>query len=620
MWGPVVGRSSRRRVRLLTFVLLVCVPSLLLSAAAPRHAAAAGPTAIATPNTNIGDGQWVSVSVTGDAPGTSIGFRECVAGATNVATGCTHLFSRMYATTDATGAATTYVPVYANADPLLGNSGNTAAIVCDSGHACVIAATADNSDLVGAAFAPLSFAPSTTDCPSPGPSAVFGTGAATAYRAVYRWQATTCVAPYSIGTIYGLSNSFDGVSTFGLGQDQANFAVTGPVPPFTLPPSAPTYKMAPITSSALVLGYRIFDRRGTQITNLTLTPWLISQIFEGQVSLSSNPDIAFLNPGVQFPSEILPVARAEHSAETYVFTSWLSATLGKGSWPSGTQSIFPNTFSGVQHTSGSRGVAAAVQDPITAYVGSATGLIGFMDSSTAAYYGLPTVNIKMPSGTTISPTPAAIAKGLSLATQNADGTWTPDYTPSDPTAYPMSYPSYLVAPTNQISGDQGKTLAAFLKYAVQQGQTGLPAGYVPLPTYMVNQSLAVADAIPQVSTPSAAGGTSGPGASSPAFSNTSLNNDSGIPNGDLGPGGPGATAASTRAGGKPKATPSGPPIPAMALSGSLGRWMLLGVAALAAFGVVAGPVTLLVARPWPPPWLRRLRRALHVRPRGVWSS
>jgi phosphate transport system substrate-binding protein len=635
----VAERAPRRRVRALAFALLLCAPGLLLSVAAPRHAAAAGPVATATPNTNLGDQQWVKMSMSGfPALAGLAGFRQCVANPVNVKTDCNNrgYYNAFNVNTDANGAAFVYLPVYANGDPQLGNAAH-GLIVCDGNHPCVIAVLGDATDLVGAVFVPLTFAPATTDCPSPGDNAAFGTGSATAYQAIYRWQTAVCGPPSNTPIVYGVSNSIDGIDNFGAGQSQANFGVTGPVPPFTLPPGAPSYALAPITSSALVIGYRMFDSQlGTQITDLTLTPYEIAQIFlSNVVDMNADAGIRSLNPGVTFPHGLLPIVRAEHSAETWVFTSWLNATLGPGVWktggaPIGAQTIFPTAVTDV-HISGSRALANHVQDPSGATQSGSSGLIGFMDSSTAAYYGLPTVRIRMPNGGVVGATPASIAQGVSLATQNADGTYTPDYTPTDPTAYPMSYPSYMLVPTNQIAGDPGRSLQSFVKYAVQQGQSNLPQGYAPLPAIMVNQALAAAAQIPTTGPGSGTGSSGGGGPGGAGSDSSSGGGDLGLNpslglsgagvNGlatDAGAGGPGGAGS----GSKPGAGTATAAVPAgVLLSGSIARWLLLGIAGLAVVGVAGGPVGYVIARKrhwsWPPHPLRHIWRLLRLRTAGA---
>jgi hypothetical protein len=414
--------------------------------------------------------------------------------------------------TDGSGNGQAYLSVYAGSDQALKNDGGTGSITCDAKHACSMLATTNGTNLVGAVAAPLAFGPSPDSCPPPAVNGILGSGAATAYRAMYRWESTVCGPPSSLSVGYAVNNSVDGLNSFGAGLTQ--FAITGPTLPQTLPSTAPSYKYAPVTASALVLGYRMYDRRGPQITNLTLTPWLISQIFKGNIpNFAVNQDITYLNPGVEFPGRTGIFARAEHSAEAHVLTSWLFATLGPGSWPAGVSDIFPEPPSGVTGATGSAAVGYHVVDPGTDWTGQ--GNIGFMDSSTAAFYGLPTVKIRRSDGSIIAATPATIQQALADATTNADGTITPNYATLDPNAYPMPLVSYMTAPTKGIAPSQGATLAAFLRYGVQTGQSSLPAGYVPLTPSLVKTSLKAADSIPFKTPPSA---TPSPGASSAASS------------------------------------------------------------------------------------------------------
>ena len=602
---------GRRRMRTFAVALLLLISGAVVSMALPQRASAAGPVLTATPNTGLADGQFVTLAFAGFQPSQSVVMRLCIAHPVNAATDCTSSNTLYFEATDSTGGGTTYLPVYSGPANLpSGNAGYASfPIACDTSHPCVIAATT-TTDLSTAVYAPISFGPSTDHCPNPGPSAVFGTGEATAYRALYHWQSTVCVAPYSLPMVYAVSNGVDGVNNFALGQQQANFGVTGPLPSsaFALPSTAPSYKVAPITGSAVVIAYRMYDRRGPQITNLTLTPYEIAQLFAPSITtqpLYTDPGVASLNPGVEFPTSVQPFARAEHSSETWVFTSWLYATLGPGSWPMRAVTTWSPQNSVVE-SSGSKGVGEAVAgvNPRPPSIGQGT--IGFMDSSTAAYYGLPTVKIKLPNGSIADAgQTSTVMKGLSLATQNADGTYTPDYTPSATDAYPMSVPSFMLVPTNQISPDAGATLAAFLKYAVQQGQSDMPAGYVPLPGTMVSQSLGAANAIPVTATP----------ASSAALG-TSV--DSGLGNADFAGGGrsgsvplgglSGPTARASGAGSRCSSGTAacsssatggaggGQTASALLVAGSGALAIVVAVAALAAFGVLTGPVTYVLAR------------------------
>ena len=130
-------------------------------------------------------------------------------------------------------------------------------------------------------------------------------------------------------------------------------------------------------------------------------------------------------------------------------------------------------------------------------------LMGYLDASTAAFYGLPTVCLQLdPSWRTthtpcVAATPANIAKGLAAATRNADGTVTPDLTPADPSAYPIVDVSYLMGDVNQASAAKATTLKSLLTYAAGDGQKAavLPPGYAPLPPDLVKETTTAAAAV-----------------------------------------------------------------------------------------------------------------------------
>jgi phosphate transport system substrate-binding protein len=497
-------KRTGRRLTVIGIVLFAMSTALMAaSAGGVTGVAATGPTLTVTPNTGIADGQYVLVDFSGFAPSSGLSFRECIAAPVTIATDCTATNPQVTGVADTTGAGSTYLPIYADDDPLLLNAAGTGLLTCDVKHPCSIAAIPPpGTDLTGAAIAQLSFEPSPSACPPPGPNDVLGGGASSAWRAMYLWESTACTAPNNLSVTYDVSNSPEGVTNFLLSPKDvghADFAVTGPfAPAFTPASTTVTWKYAPVTSSAIVVAYRIYDRRGQQITKLVLTPDLIAQIFLGQIpNWTVDKAITKLNKGVQFPARIAPFARADNSEETYAFTSWLAATAP--SWTAGPQEIFPFPPSGDTGVTGSDFLAQKVVNPQTDFFDQ--GNIGFMDSSTAAFYGLPTVEIKRADGSVTPATPATIAQAITDATVNADGTLDVNYATTDPVAYPLPLVSYLMAPTNTIAGNLGITLAAFLRYAVQQGQTILPPGYVPLPANLVAESTQAASLIPDKAPP-----------------------------------------------------------------------------------------------------------------------
>ena len=99
-----------------------------------------------------------------------------------------------------------------------------------------------------------------------------------------------------------------------------------------------------------------------------------------------------------------PLVRGDHSAANLEFTSWLTADGGSGlpaDWP-GLGVDYPLNYltqnSGIV---GGDALADAIADPSSVQNNNdyfSIGYIGFIDSSEAAYYGLPVAKIENAAG------------------------------------------------------------------------------------------------------------------------------------------------------------------------------------------------------------------------------
>ena len=232
-----------------------------------------------------------------------------------------------------------------------------------------------------------------------------------------------CGPPAKLGVNYIPANSEDGRSNFVNGLN--DFAVTAT--PFTddqkkaLDKAGRTFQYAPLTTSGLVLAYKVFDQDaahaepGAQVTDLKLTPALAARIFTGQLTnWHVDPEINALNPGHVFPPSVRALVRGDHSSANLEFTSWLSAAGGSAlptDWP-GPGEDYPLKYlvqdSGIV---GGDKLADAIADPKTASLNTDyfnAGYIGFIDSSQASYYGLPTAKIENAAGQFVTATPQSI--------------------------------------------------------------------------------------------------------------------------------------------------------------------------------------------------------------------
>ncbi|HXZ98994.1 MAG TPA: phosphate ABC transporter substrate-binding protein PstS [Candidatus Binatia bacterium] len=94
----------------------------------------------------------------------------------------------------------------------------------------------------------------------------------------------------------------------------------------------PNLENIPIAVSSQAVNYNIPGLSTS--TNLKLSGDVIAKIYTGGITKWNDPAIAALNPGVTLPSTtIVPVRRADSSGDTFIFTSFLSAT--NSAWQSG---------------------------------------------------------------------------------------------------------------------------------------------------------------------------------------------------------------------------------------------------------------------------------------------
>jgi hypothetical protein len=100
-----------------------------------------------------------------------------------------------------------------------------------------------------------------------------------------------------------------------------------------------------------------------------------------------------------------------------------------------------------------------------------------------------------PDGSVVYPTEEAIVKGIGDAEKTSSGVLVADPTPEDLTAYPMVKVDYAMVPQTFDSEAKIADVRRVLNYAVDAGQSILPAGYVPLPENLRVETRAVASAV-----------------------------------------------------------------------------------------------------------------------------
>jgi ABC-type phosphate transport system substrate-binding protein len=510
-----VRRTARKLIGLTALVILASPAATAVATPATGQTSTA--TATVAPSTNLVTAQIVEVSWSGMPPSLPAYVFLCEAGATNPATQCT--------------VPSIDLPHYTSTSTGTGDIryflGQQLPFTCDNTHACTIDVLASPTDLTSGPVVPLAFARPPEPCPAATSLPVAGEGTASAAYTYYAWENAACNLPSHINAGYTSDNSFDGMSDFVNSSPNANFAITGvPLPPAQaaeLTSKHRGYTYAPFSLTGVAIAYNIVDQNGNQIKNLVLTPQIVAEIATGNLStfdcppkvsdqncidvLGGDPEIRELNPGVKFPDgPIQFFDRSEHSASNLAFTTWLSQTA-PSIWTYGPSATWPspapnNCATCPPGVTGELQTGQAIGIPIN-YTATQV-YIGVVDTTTAAIDDIPVASIVNPGqpNTGVAPTTASLQAAVADATPNADGTITPNYTTSDPNAYPLPMLSYAIVPTTErwpnFSAADGVNLSGFLNYAVTGGQSSsvLPAGSFPLPAAQVAQTQAAAAKIP----------------------------------------------------------------------------------------------------------------------------
>jgi phosphate transport system substrate-binding protein len=238
----------------------------------------------------------------------------------------------------------------------------------------------------------------------------------------------------------------------------------------------------PMVTGPIALAYNI-----SGVDSLTLTPAVLSGIFNGTIKTWNDPAIAALNSGVTLPAlAIQAVHRAEDSGTTENFTKYLKAAA-PADW----------TIESSKSWTAPGGVAAQGSDGVSKQIKSTDGSIGYVEWGFAIDDGLNVAKIDNGGGAvelTAESAGAAVAAakvvgtGLDLALQL-------DYATKVPGVYPVILVTYEIA-CSAGNGSIGPLLKSFLGYTSTDGQATLAdLGAAPLPAEIQTKVIASVTAI-----------------------------------------------------------------------------------------------------------------------------
>jgi phosphate transport system substrate-binding protein len=216
-------------------------------------------------------------------------------------------------------------------------------------------------------------------------------------------------------------------------------------------------------------------------SGLKLTPTVIAEIFQGKITKWNDSAITSLNSGVKLPSTPISLAvRADSSGTTANFSLFLMTAV-PSVWKLGSSSTI-SWPSSAHAGNGNGGVAQIVK--------STPGAIGYVDYADAKSAALTFASVQNKSGSYVAPSTASASAAGTTVTVAPDLTFHAVWS-SDPSAYPITYQSWVLVYQKQSSSNTTKMLKAYIGYLLGSGQSLLaPLGYAPLPTNILNQAKA----------------------------------------------------------------------------------------------------------------------------------
>jgi len=372
---------------------------------------------------------------------------------------------------------------------------------------------------------PITFAPSQADCPNITDFDVRVDGSATSASLFYAWAARICQGDGAVVLDYTETSSTTGRENFLSGLvDIGVTALPASTEELEAHPGHRDFSYAPVATSAVVVAYNLTDPfTGQRVDNLVLSPRLVARLVTNTniETFVRDRELLNLNPTVRFPSNGINriLVRAERSATTNILTSWFAADAeaqkflaGNDTWrvavnPAYVGYAYPRDSFELVDTDpfylprqGQKNIALRMFYGVspTASQSESTsirGVIGIMDLPTAKRFGLQVAGLLVTDGSVVLPTDDAIARGIADADVTPSGVLVADPTPEDPLAYPMVKVDYAMVPKNFDTTTKIADVRRVLGYAVGEGQSLLPSGYLPLPEAMRVATRTIVNAI-----------------------------------------------------------------------------------------------------------------------------
>lgn len=510
-------------------VLAVALCAIAATVSEPISAATPRMTAEALPGTNLGDGvitvAWQGFTPTRDDGTYGVVILQCRAHPRSVTNDCNTANTFPYDLTGNQQAGITHKDGTGSKFMDIMTTARLPSLACSESTPCslLLYETTENGfDPNGLppantrVIVPLHFERNSADCP-PVQRYNFSIESETsATSALYQAAAALCTGAHPFTMAITNTSSNQAREDFLSGE--VDLGVTS-LPPEAGERSATSkpFSVTPIDLTAVAIAYNIVDPvTNKQITDLTLTPRLVARLLSDSdiQSFFQDPELRKLNPHHHWPSEAAdPGLRGDKNADTWIVTNWVNGNPAarafldgrdhygvpvNSSWkdvPYPTDVFAARNSNGVYFPRiGEEGIAQRLfantkpadsvpTDPLDA------GEIGILDLPTAEQFKLPVANLTNGVGQ-----PVVAANAWTIAAAYSGMHTSPAGFHNEPAvvrganAYPLAKVDQAMVPKKLDSTPKDLRIRAFLDYAAGPLQQDLPAGYVPLPTSLQQQT------------------------------------------------------------------------------------------------------------------------------------
>lgn len=246
----------------------------------------------------------------------------------------------------------------------------------------------------------------------------------------------------------------------------------------------PSLLNIPIAISAQAVDYHVPGAPAF----LKLSGNVLAQMYQGKITNWNDPKIAALNPGVTLPSlAVVPVRRLDSSGDTFIFTSYLTAT--NSAWSSGPNEGTTVTWPPVSNELTANGNPGMIQ--VCDNTPGCIAYIGVSVENTAIESGLQEAKIENKAGSFLTPNQTDVTAAVSAASGS---------TPADlrqsliyaagANSYPIVNYEYLMVQEQQSDAATAQSIRTFLSWAISPTGGATPSNlsavnFVSLPTSVI---------------------------------------------------------------------------------------------------------------------------------------